>query len=478
MGKNKKDIPMWARTGHAKPVSRREFLASGLIPFSASMLMPNWTKLLLPELVANAAEPICSTGASDLIPFVTLNLAGGAGLAGNYVALDQGGQMLPSYSLVGLGKAPTVENEFGKVGFAGMNNGVLTSKFLQGIRERAPTAISKTAFVALCVRSRDDSSENRFAADGMVAKAGLQGALLPNLGQRQNTLAGIGQEPSTVNPPTPLIVNNFSALTSSLGYAGAIGSGLKTAQKESLARLISRLSESQSRKIASIQSGAEIKTLLDCAGIKNEELVKAGTNVVDPRADSSAGTQLSTIWGINAGTNGNDSNLIFGSMVYNALRGTAGSVALEIGGYDYHDGSRTTGDNKDLDAGRAAGRILESAAVLNKPVFLYITSDGATSSVNSDAPGAAWTSDRGTAGLAFMLYFNPSGRPETSGSQIGWFTDGQTADETFITGNSPEAAAAAVFANYLVANKRLDLYAGIAGRTFAGDQLDKVLKFT
>jgi hypothetical protein len=477
MAKDKKEIPLWARTGHAKPVTRRDFLASGLIPFSASMLLPNWTKLLLPS-EAQAAAVNCSVGASDLIPFVTLNLSGGAGLCGNYIATNQGGEMLPSYSIMGLGKAPPVENEFGRVGFAGLNGGQLISKFLQGLRTSAPTALAKTAFVAICVRSRDDSAENRFAADGLVASAGLQGALLPNLGQRPNSLSGIGQEPSTVNPPTPLVVNNFSALTSSLGYAGALGANLKTAQKESLAKLISRLSESQSRKIASIRSGQEIKTLLDCAGVKNEDLVRAGTNVVDPRTDAAAGGMLSTIWGINGGTNGTDKNLIFGSMVYNALKGNAGSVGLEIGGYDYHDGSRATGDSKDLEAGQAAGRILESAAALNKPVFLYVTSDGATSSVNSDAQGAAWTSDRGTAGLAFMLYFNPSGRPETSGSQIGWFNEGQVADETLVTGNSPEAAAAAVFANYLVANKRLDLYQAIAGRTFPGDQLDKVLKFT
>ncbi|MGZ5279598.1 MAG: hypothetical protein ACXWC9_06635, partial [Pseudobdellovibrionaceae bacterium] len=82
-----------------------------------------------------------------------------------------------------------------------------------------------------------------------------------------------------------------------------------------------------------------------------------------------------------------------------------------------------------------------------------------------------------TAGLSFMIYYNPSGRPETSGFQVGWFTEGQTADDKFVTGNSPEAAAAAVFANYLSVNKRMDLYARIAGRIFPGDKLDKVLKF-
>jgi len=470
----KKEIPLWARTGHRRPVTRREFLASGVIPFSAAIMMPNWMKLLLPN-EAQAAN--CVVPSTDLIPFVTLNLSGGAGLSGNFVAHDEGGQMLPSYNLMSLGKTPPIVREFGNVPFAGMSGGALISKFLQGIRETAPMALPKTAFVAVCVQSRDDSAENRFAVDGMLAGAGLAGSLLPNLGSRPNSAAGIGQQPAVVNPPTPLIVNNFSALTASLGYAGAIGSVLKTNQKQSLAKLINQLTEKQTRKIASLPSGTEIKNLLDCAGIKNEELVKAGTNGVDPRLDSNSGTALSTIWGINNGTGAGDQNLIFSSMAYNALKSQSGSVALEIGGYDYHDGGRATGDAKDLEAGRTVGRILETAHTLNKPVFVYVTSDGATSATASDTPGAGWVSDRGTAGLSFMIYFDPSGRPETSGFQIGWYNEGQTADDKFITGNSPEAAAAAVFANYLSVNKRMDMYARIAGRILPGDNLDKVLKF-
>jgi hypothetical protein len=473
--KKKKELPLWARTGHGRPVNRREFLASGLIPFSASMLMPNWVNLLLPNEAQAATCPLPAVG---LMPFITLNLAGGAGLAGNYVAQDQGGQMLPSYSITGLGKAPPVEREFGNVPFAGLSNGVLISKFLQGLRETAPTALAKTAFVATCVRSRDDSSENKFSVDGLLAKAGVAGTLLPNLGRVGNSPTGISQAASTVAPPAPLIVNNYNALTSSLGYAGALGNSMKPAQKQSLAKLIGRLTDSQSRKLASVSTGPEIKNVLDCAGIKNVDLINQGTNGVDPRQDAQAGAQLSTIWNINAGTGAGSQDLIFGAMTFNALKRQSGSVSLEMGGFDYHDNSRNTGDGRDLEAGRTAGRILESAAALNQPVFLYITSDGATSSAVSDNLGAPWVSDRGTAGLSFMLVFNPAGRPATSGFQIGHFTKDQVADETLPTGSSPEAAAAAVFANYLAVNKRLDLYAGLAGRTLDPKQLDLVLKLS
>ncbi len=284
MSRDKKDIPLWAKTGHRKPVTRREFLASGLLPFSASVITPNWMKLLLPS--AEAAT--CPTPSNDMIPFITLNLSGGAAMAANFVPHDKGGQLLSSYDVVGLGVNPPIEREFGNVPFAGMNGGALISKFLQGMRETAPNALAKTAFVATCVRSRDDSAENKFAVDGMLAKAGLVGNLLPNLGRRPNTTVGIGQQAAVVDPPAPLVVSSFNSLTSSLGYAAALGNSLKQPQKEKLAKFISRLSESQTRKIASMGTAKE---LVDCAGVKNQDLLKAGTSGVDPRLDAQAGVQ-------------------------------------------------------------------------------------------------------------------------------------------------------------------------------------------
>jgi hypothetical protein len=468
--KKSEQIPLWAQTGHAKPVTRRDFLAAGLIPFAASMVAPSWLKLLLPESAEAAMS--CPAGGSGLIPFVTVNLAGGAAMGANFVPMDAGGNPLPSYNLMGLGKTPAIEREFGNVPFAG--NGV--SKFLQGLRAAAPTALAKTAFVAIPVQSRDDTSVNKFGATGMVAKAGLVGSLLPSLGTRSNSVTGISQGVAVVAPPSPLTVSSFNNLTGSLGYAAAIGSALNQNEKVALAKMISNLSASQSRKLASIQSTADLKTVVDCAGIKNQDLLKQGTGAVDPRQDSAASGKLNQIWGINGNTNANSQSLIFGSMTYNALKGTAGAVSFELGGYDYHNNTRTTGDNADQKAGTTVGQILESAAAMGRPVFVYVCSDGAVSSSQSDNPGAPWASDRGTAGVAYMLYYNPAGRPATSGFQVGRFTKGQVADDTFITGGSPEAAAAAVFANYLAANKRTDLFNAVAGRTIDANTLPSVIK--
>lgn len=453
---------------HGKPVSRRDFLAAGLLPFGAQMIVPNWMKLLLPEKVAHAAT--CNTSVSGMIPFVTLDLAGGAGLQANYVPTDQGGQLLTSYSKMGLGTAPNVIREFGNVPFAAADMGL----FLTGLKTTANAdTVAKTAFVGLCVRSRDDSNENLFSVAGMLARAGLIGTQLPNMGST-DSITGGRHLAAVVAPPAPLVVKNFNDIRNSLGYAASVGTRLSAKQKESLAKLVSKLNETQSRKLAAMQSGAEVKNLLDCAGIKNESLVGGTGAAVNPVQDANTG--IAAAWGINAQTGTNNQSYVFGSMVYNALNGQAGSVTLEMGGYDYHGNARATTNQRDQEAGAVVGRVLQTASAMNKPVFVYVTTDGSVGT-DSATPGTDWNGDRGTAGMAYILYFNPTGRPQTNGFQIGHYLNEQAAADNTLVGGSPEIAAAAVFANYLQANNRLDLFAGIAGRTIPTADLSKVLKF-
>jgi len=89
MSKNYKNKPNWALTGHKKPVTRREFLNYGMIPFAASAFMPNWLQLFSPERSLAQVGAGCPAAGSNMIPFIQLNLAGGAGLMANYVPMDK-----------------------------------------------------------------------------------------------------------------------------------------------------------------------------------------------------------------------------------------------------------------------------------------------------------------------------------------------------------------------------------------------------
>lgn len=460
--KNSQNTPNWALTGHRKPITRRELLGHGIIPFAGTLFAPQFLQLILSSNASAQSAACASAAGASMIPFVSLNLAGGAAMSSNFVPMNAAGSPIASYDKMGLGnnQVPIVR-EFGGGTFAGADaNGNLISKMLQGLRETADAdTMSKTAFVGVCVRSRDDSSENDANIAGLVSKLGLEGSKLPNVGSRP-TPTGASQKAVLINPPSPLVVSNFRDISNSLGYSAALGTQLNADQKNKLARLVSNLSANQARKLASVKTGSQIQTLVECAGIKNSAVIAEGSTTVNPTQNA----PFSGVWNINQGSNQGGQDFIFGSMIYNSLLGNAGSATLEMGGYDYHNNTRTTGDQRDLDAGRVMGRILQSAKVLNKPVFLYVTSDGGVNSPTSEARDAVWTSDRGSAGAAYIFMFNPAGRPAVSSNQIGHFTDGQVADDKFVTGNNTGLAGQAVFANYLKLNNKLDQFNKIIAR--------------
>ncbi len=475
MGKvKKKEIPIWAQLGHRKPVTRREFLGYGMIPFAASALFPGALSLFSPSAAAVECADSAGSG-SSLVPFITLNLAGGAGLSANFLPRDAGGNLLPSYTKMGMGNnsganALTLETEFGVQSWA-TPNGNAIGQLLAGIRAQSdPATLANSAVIAVCVQSQDDTGNNKFDASGLVFKAGLVGSLLPNLGRRASA-TGLNQQAALIAPPPPLVVRSFADIQNSIGYTRALAQGLNATQRQKLVKLVGDLSTSQAKKLTQVNNMAKFAELIECAGIKNVEIA-SGANL-DPVANQ----QVAQRWGINANTAANNENRVFASMVYNGILGNAGTINLERGGYDYHDGSRTTGDNADRAAGQVIGRILDTARILGRKVMLYVTSDGSVVSSESAAPGAPWTSDRGGAGLALIFLYDPAGRPATSGFQIGNYTTGQVANDRTPVGNSPEVAAQAVFANWAKFSGNMGLFTKvIPSGTLSGPILDSVIK--
>ena len=466
MGKPKNEIPFWAKLGHGKPVSRRDFLATGMIPFAAYAVGPAIGSLLVPSRAFGMDASQCAAGATgSFIPFITINLAGGPSLASQLPVKNLKGDFLKSYTKVGLGNGPNIsfniDKEFGGVEFAGTAIGGTTtglvSKFLTGVRDPRATgnmtgnaSLAKTAFVSSAVSLNDDTAGNQLDVTGLVLKMGLQGTKLPNLG-RADTATGISQSSSMTPPPSPFVVGSVIDLQNSLGYAASV-TNLNIDQKTALARVISKLSSSQLTRLGQTNGSVAVTQLADCAGIRNVDLVHTGGGDVNPFAV--AGTtadQLAAIWGIQK-TDTRSQNAIFGAMIYNGLVGNASTVNLNLGGYDYHDSTRTTGNTRDLEAGQIVGKILQSAEMLGKPCFIYICADGATVSAESSTADGAWMSDRGIAGMQYMLSYSPAGRPVTSGTQVGGFNEGQAADGAFPTSGDGSMAAQAVFANYAALN--------------------------
>ena len=72
------------------------------------------------------------------------------------------------------------------------------------------------------------------------------------------------------------------------------------------------------------------------------------------------------------------------------INGYAGAGTVTMGGYDYHGQGRNTGETRNFRAGRCIGACLEYAARMNKPLMIYVFSDGSLSAngvVNNSVAG-------------------------------------------------------------------------------------------
>jgi hypothetical protein len=128
-----------------------------------------------------------------------------------------------------------------------------------------------------------------------------------------------------------------------------------------------------------------------------------------------------------------------------------------MGGFDYHTGDRMTGEQRDFRAGQCMGACLEYAARANKPLMLYVFSDGSLSSsgmidnsINGRGKGV-WTGDNQSTASAFFLVFNPAGRATLRAptrQQIGWFSG----DGSVVTSSSPAANAVNLLVETVILN--------------------------
>lgn len=457
---------------HGKPVTRRDFLASGLLSFSASFVLPGFLATLARSGSAQAQEVLCKVvGESGLCPFISIKLSGGMAMSANFLPLDKGGQLLQSYSKMGMGLGASLPVSYE---FANKATFFANSGLLQGVRAQATAlTLADANFVGVCVRSQDDSSGNKADITGLVAKAGLNGSLLPNLG-RANTATGVGQQFAYVSPPAPLVVGRYEDIPGSLGVSGSL-SVLNQTQKSNLFKGIQGLSSSQATALQNMTGGDLLKKLLGCANAANTNLIANAQSLdINPLVNA----EFSQIWGINNNTNKSAENFVCATMVYNAIKGNTSTINLEKGGYDYHDGTRTSGDARDLEAGILIGRVLQSLALMGKKGFIVVTSDGSVSSAESDIAGSPWVSDRGSAGSAYMIGYDPAGAHQVKASQLGHFTSGQAVDDTFLIGDSAELAAAAMFVNYLAFNGKLNLVESLLPRVFTTADIDLVAKYT
>lgn len=507
---------------HKRPVTRRDFLAQGFLTGSATVVAPAILGALLGSRKAQAqAVPlspdieylatdsrVCNIqqGAAK-VPFMCFDLAGGANIAGSNVLIGkEGGQLdflsTAGYSKLGLpgdmlpNNATTnfINTEFGLAFHS-------DSAFLRGMLEK--TTVTTRAAVngaVIAARSENDTGNNPHNPMYGIAKAGSRGELLTLIGSENSDSGGNSMAPAMLMNPAnrPTKIDRASD-ASGLVDTGALGTLFKlpngdpdTASTVAVMEQMARISEQKLLKVdPAMADGARLETQVKCGYVKTADTVARFSDpaAIDPAQDP----DIVGAGGVFGPNFGNDREFEKTAAVMKlVVEGYAGAGTISMGGFDYHTGDRSTGEDRDLRAGRSIGAALEFAAIRGKPLMIYVFSDGSLSSngrVDDSAGGRGkgeWTGDNQQTAAAFFLVYNPTGRPVlmTSGGaarhqQIGYFSaGGDVVNSSSPAANNVNLLVQTVLLNYMALHGEAGNYNTLFnGALGAGAALDGLIAF-
>jgi len=483
---------------HKRPVTRRDFLAQGFLTGAATIVAPtmlgaNKANALPLDLQAIAFDQQkCNIQlGSGRVPFICFDLAGGANIAGSNVLVGQAGGQLNLLSTQGYSKLGlpgdmlpvTATGDFinTSMGLAFHSD----SAFLRGIQTKASAdALARVDGIVIPARSENDTGNNPHNPMYGLAKAGqdgdgARGEVLTLIGSQNSESGGNSMAPAMmINPEIrPTKVDRASDVTGlgSAGPAPVLGAEPTKRISESMARLSglkfgspNENSPDTSNDPVNTGMGADdlaIKKRAQCAYIKSAKTIEDSLN--DSSKFNPAGDPV--IQSIFPGQEFNDREFQKTAAIMKlVVPGAAGAGTISMGGFDYHTGNRSVGEDRDFRAGQCMGAVLEYAHRRGFPVMLYVFSDGSLSSNGrvDDTPGGRgkgeWTGDNQQTAASFILVYNPAGRPtllQENRRQIGAFS----AAGDVITSSSPgannvNALVHMVLLNYMALNGEADFF--------------------
>jgi len=491
--------PIVHRDNHKLPVSRRDFIAAGMMSGPAVIAATGMLGLLANPRLARAAISgdlaglrdacgIATVGAGK-IPFICFDLAGGANLNGSEILIGgQGGQLsflsTAGYAKLGLPgdmvpNAPNATRDTNNFvdttfGVAWHSDGAI----LRGMLERTSAGTqAKTNGAAIAARSENDTGNNPHNPMYGIWKAGADGQLLTLIGSQSSDSGGNSMAPMSMIDASvrPTKVDRASDVTG-LVDTGELATLLPQADAVSVLESMVRLSggagatvgtNGKLGKIDFKTRDAAIKEAVRCGYLKSADLADRFGNpaALNPDKDPNIVDQTAT-----RGTG------IFGQAEYAAdgefrktaavmkmvVNGYAGAGTITMGGYDYHDGTRASGELCNFRAGRCIGACLEYAARVGVPLMVYVFSDGSISStgmVDASADGRGklgWQGDNQSTAASFFLVYSPAARPQVLsadaaggvGKQIGYYR----ADGSIETSSHPGANAVNLLVETVILN--------------------------
>jgi hypothetical protein len=464
---------------------------------------PAWLGALLKASRANAAlspdiQALLASGqcnvptASGSLPFICFDLAGGANLVGSEVLVGVQGGQTNFLSTAGYGKLGVPGNMVpsssanidASLGLLWHADGAIKRGILS--KATTPATAAGTNGAVLCAMSQNDTQNNPHNPMYGIAMAGAQGLLLTLIGTESSVSGGNSQAPmALINPalqPTTISQPSDSTALVPMPPGGGAQDPLAVAVLESQAR-ISGGSTAQAGAgdtaaftgTLSMPNGttpgvqlygsdpnadATLKNQVRCAYVKAAHTAdKFGDPAaLDPTKDTNITGGTAPIF---TASDFSDSDVAKTATVMKlVLNGFAGAGTITLGGYDYHDGTRATGEDRNFKAGQMIGAVLEYAQRLKTPVMIYVFSDGSLTStgmVDNSAGGRGklgWQGDNASVASTFFLAYSPAGRPQlrngAAGQQIGYFSsDGSVVSTSSPAANAVNQLVQVVILNYM-----------------------------
>ena len=492
---------------HPKPRTRREFIAAGLLSGPAVVMAPAWLGALLKAGQANAGGldadisallaaaqcnvPLAGAG----LPFICFDLAGGANLVGSEVIVGQQSNMsgplnhqtnfltTAGYGLLGVpgnmvpSSSANIDPSLGLLWHAdgAIKRGIMT--------KITPATAAGVNGAVICAMSQNDTQSNPHNPMYGIAMAGRTGQLLTLIGTDSSASGGNSMAPMELMNPAlqPTVIAQPSDATSLVPLPpGGKQDPLSVATLESQTRISTGTTPQSGPHqgdtaafsgALSMPSGpnpgvqlysdpkadADLKNQVRCAYVKAANTVNTFgvPSALDPTQDPNI------VGPIFQATDFQNSDVRKTATVMKmVLDGFAGAGTIALGGYDYHDGTRATGETRNFNAGQMIGAVLQYAALRKVPVMIYVFSDGslnANSMVDSSAAGRGklgWQGDNSSVASTFFLAYSPTGRPALRGAagaqQIGYFTpDGNVVSTSSPAANSVDSLVYTLLLNYM-----------------------------
>ena len=471
---------------HSRPRTRREFIAQSFMTGAATVVGPTLLGMLAAPRGARAAlasdintliAPCGITTGAGKIPFICFDLAGGGNIAGSNVLVGGPTGQLDFLSVAGYSKlglpGTMVPNPSATGNFIDASLGLRfhsDSAHLRGIKARASvTAMANTNGSIIPALSQNDTNTNPHNPMYAIYQYGARGGLLNLIGSVNSVSGGNSMAPPTmvIAAAQPTKVSS-SADTIGLVSTGQLSKLLPAADVTNVLESMKRISDAKYGLVSAYTDPTMNAVALGPTGIEACNYTKAAYIVdrynspsavnpdVDPNIVGPSGIFSSTEYFANQDYQKT------AAVMKLVIDGNAAAGTIEMDGFDYHTGDRSTGEARDLNLGNCIGACLEYAAKVGKPVMIYVFSDGSLASdgtIDSSVGGrgkGVWTADNQNVAATYFLVYNPKGRPVPAQAkpelslQLGNFNpDGSQNTTSSPAGNNVPALAQMVVLNYM-----------------------------